>query len=293
LPLYAAAGRPERMHYWARRVLDELYSPDDLPGDEDNGEMSAWYVLMAIGLFPGCPGRPSYTLGSPLFPETRIALPGGKTLEIRAPAKSSADVYVAGVRWAGRAYSRLWIGHSDLAQGGRLEFAMADRPVRREIAPADLPESITPYGADAGVSPAIGLEIAINCGGSDFREYVGDCYYEGGTAVTVEPSGSCGPAGIGASAREGDFQYRIPVPMPAPGRFYTVRLRFASGGRQAVSINSKPAFGIVDTEGGVEVVREQSGVLPVANGTIEIGVRGVPGANRGGRLAAIVVVEQD
>jgi predicted alpha-1,2-mannosidase len=212
LPLYAAAGRPERMHYWARRVLDELYSPDDLPGDEDNGEMASWYVLMALGLFPGCPGRPSYTLGSPQFRDAWIALPGGKTLHIHAPARSPKDVYVAGVKRDGHAWSKLWIAHADLVRGGRLDFAMAERPATRAIASADLPDSLTPYGDDALRAVKYGLEIAINCGGSDAAEYVGDCYYEGGAAATFEGAGPRGS--VDTSVRQGDFVYRIPVPMP-------------------------------------------------------------------------------
>jgi hypothetical protein len=65
LYLFACAGRPDLTQYWVRRVLTELYSPDRFAGDEDNGDMSAWYLFSALGLYPLCPGHPSYILGSP------------------------------------------------------------------------------------------------------------------------------------------------------------------------------------------------------------------------------------
>jgi predicted alpha-1,2-mannosidase len=72
LYLFAHAGRPDLTRKWVDRVQRELYSPHSLPGDEDNGEMAAWHVLSALGLFPTCPGRPAWTLGTPLF--NRITL---------------------------------------------------------------------------------------------------------------------------------------------------------------------------------------------------------------------------
>ena len=63
--LYALLGQPEKTSHWVRRVCDELYTPDTLPGDEDNGEMSAWYIWANLGLFPHCPGRPGLVAFDP------------------------------------------------------------------------------------------------------------------------------------------------------------------------------------------------------------------------------------
>jgi predicted alpha-1,2-mannosidase len=286
LPLYAAAGSPAKMHYWSRRVLDELYSPDNLPADEDNGEMASWYVLMALGIFPGCPGRPAYVLGSPLFPEARITPPGGKTLHLRAPATSSKNVYVSKVLRNGREHPRLWIEHSDLRQGGSLEFSMADRPVKRALRGSDLPESQSPYGANAARETNFATKVAINCGGADAGEFIGDCYFEGGTAVPLP-----GNEELTMSARQGSFTYQIPLPMTPKGQAYTLRLYFPAGGRQSVSINGKTLFADINQEstGVKETVKEVSSVLPGRNGRIEIAVKSAPGSAAGGRLRAVVI----
>lgn len=84
---YALAGRPDKTELLTRRVLDELYhpGPDGFCGDEDNGEMGAWYVWAALGLYPFCPGSPDYVLGSPLFPRIEVSSGDGRTLVIEAP----------------------------------------------------------------------------------------------------------------------------------------------------------------------------------------------------------------
>jgi predicted alpha-1,2-mannosidase len=150
LYLFAAAGRPDRTQYWVRRVLTELYSPDHFAGDEDNGEMSAWYVLSALGLYPLCVGHPSYVLGSPLFPAAYLALPDGRTLTVRAVVEGDRPLadcpYARSVTWNGQPWTRLWIGHAELMQGGELCFTMSDTPPEpRRCTAEELPFSLTPY----------------------------------------------------------------------------------------------------------------------------------------------------
>jgi putative alpha-1,2-mannosidase len=149
LYLFTAAGQPWKTHYWVRRVLDGLYSPDPdgLPGDEDNGEMSAWYVLSALGLFPLCPGHPSYVLGSPLFGKAMLYLVNGNTLEIEASGQSPAAVYVRETQLDGEPYTRTWITHERLLRGGRLSFAMSATPDQaRVLDENDLPYSLSAQG---------------------------------------------------------------------------------------------------------------------------------------------------
>ena len=132
LALFACAGRPDRMHYWVRRVMAELYSPDRFPGDEDNGEMAAWYLFQALGLYPLCPGRAAYILGVPLFPYARLTMAEGKQITIRAECEAgltpSQAPYVQSITWNGEPCTRIWIAHADLAQGGELVFELTVAP---------------------------------------------------------------------------------------------------------------------------------------------------------------------
>lgn len=146
LYLYSCAGRPWKTQYWVRRVLDELYSPDPdgLAGDEDNGEMTSWYVLSALGFYPVCPGHPSYVLGAPLFPRATVHLPDGKPLVITGEGSSPDNVYVRDLRWNGEPYNKNWVSHEQLAQGGELAFVMGDTPRSDQAFRAeDLPYSFS------------------------------------------------------------------------------------------------------------------------------------------------------
>lgn len=151
LYLFACAGRPDLTQYWVRRVLTELYSPHGFAGDEDNGEMSAWFVLSgALGLYPLCPGHPTYVFGSPLFEETKLQLPAGKTLSIRTETPAGLSVgecpYVAEVTWNGATWPKLWISHQELLEGGELRFQLSPTPPEaKEFSPEQLPFSLTPY----------------------------------------------------------------------------------------------------------------------------------------------------
>ncbi|BDI29097.1 alpha-1 2-mannosidase [Capsulimonas corticalis] len=288
LPLYAAVGAPDKMHYWSRRVMDELYSPDNFPADEDNGEMASWFVLMALGLFPGCPGRPAFTLGSPLFTDITLTPSGGKTLHLHAPANSPKNIYVTHITRNGRNYSKLWIAYSDLQQGGRLDFTMAPRPTPRALSVSDLPESQSPYDANAARETSVSVKVAINCSGDELGEFIADCYFDGGAAITL-PEADASPSG--RSARQGAFTYKIPLPMPSAGQGYTIQLTFPIGGRQSVAINGKTFFPDLnlETSGSKETVKDIRGILPNPNGNIEIAIRPTFGSTIGGRLRAIVI----
>ena len=84
LYLFTTAGRPDLAQHWVRRVLNELYSPENFCGDEDTGAMAAWYVLSSLGLYTLCPGRPEWTLGAPLFRSATVRLSKGRTLTVEA-----------------------------------------------------------------------------------------------------------------------------------------------------------------------------------------------------------------
>ena len=145
LYLFAAAGEPWKTQFWTRRVMNELYSPQGFAGDEDNGEMGAWYVLNALGVYPLCPGRPEYVLGSPLFQSARVRVPGRKDLVIEAPKNSAKNVYVQNVSVNGKTHEPLWIDYQTLTAGGQLRFEMGPQPKIKDYwkTPALLPHSMS------------------------------------------------------------------------------------------------------------------------------------------------------
>jgi predicted alpha-1,2-mannosidase len=287
LPLYAAAGAPAKMHYWSRRVLDELYSPDNFPGDEDNGEMASWYVLMALGLFPHCPGRPSFVFSSPLFRDAWVKLPGGKTLHLHAQGNSPQNVFANSVMRNGQEHSALVISYADIMRGGRLEFTMEDRPRHRELSASDLPESLSAYSADSITSSAFFTKVAINCGGDEIGEFIRDYYVEGGESITIAAD-DLAPS-YAASARQGSFTYRIPLPKTTDNRGYKVDLHFPAGGRQDVLINGQTAIADLNLENAGQPVLRGFVAQPKDDGQIVIEVKAARGAATGGRLSAIVV----
>jgi len=128
LYLFAAAGRPDRTQYWVRRVLDTLYTPDNLPGDEDTGAMAAWYVLSSLGFYPLCPGKPSYTLGAPLFDRAIINLPDGHQTTIEAINNGPRNLYCDRPRVNGKSHVESSIAHQAIAGGSKLVFSMTDTP---------------------------------------------------------------------------------------------------------------------------------------------------------------------
>ena len=128
--LYAWTSQPWKSQYWLREIMNRMYvnNIDGLHGNDDCGQMSAWYIFSAMGFYPVCPGTDQYVLGAPYIPYCKVSLPNGKTLEIKAPGVSDKNRYVKQVKLNGKAYNKLYITHSDLLAGGTLEFQMASSP---------------------------------------------------------------------------------------------------------------------------------------------------------------------
>jgi predicted alpha-1,2-mannosidase len=129
--VYLSAGEPWRAQEIVRQALTTLYSdrPDGLPGNDDLGTMSAWYLWCAMGLYPQNPAVRYLDVGAPLFSFVRIASPGGPTIEIRAPQTATANTYVQQVRVNGRASMASWIALPDRGTT-RLDVALG--PSRNE-----------------------------------------------------------------------------------------------------------------------------------------------------------------
>lgn len=144
--LYDYAGQPWKTQYWAREVMDRLYSatPDGYCGDEDNGQTSAWYVFSALGFYPVCPGSDEYVIGSPLFRKAEIKLENGRILTIDARDNSPENRYVRTVKLNGGEWTRNYLKYDDLTKGAHLTFTMTSEPVKtRGTAPEDMPYSFS------------------------------------------------------------------------------------------------------------------------------------------------------
>ena len=128
--LYDWAGAPWKAQYHVRDVMKRLYAatPDGYPGDEDNGQTSAWYVWSALGFYPVTPTVGEYAIGSPLFRRVTLNLPNGKTLAIEAQNNSADNVYIQSVRLNGRAHDKTFVTHDALRDGGTLTFVMGPKP---------------------------------------------------------------------------------------------------------------------------------------------------------------------
>ena len=129
LYLYTMLGQPWKTAEKVREVLTTLYhdQPDGLSGNEDVGQMSAWYILSSLGMYEVEPAGGRYWFGSPLFDRAEIAVPGG-TFTIVAENNSSENKYIRRVWLNGRPYTKPWIGHAEVMAGGELRFEMDDEP---------------------------------------------------------------------------------------------------------------------------------------------------------------------
>ncbi|MCL2042209.1 MAG: GH92 family glycosyl hydrolase [Bacteroidales bacterium] len=124
--LYAWTSQPWKTHYRVHEIMDKMYKnkPDGLCGNDDCGQMSAWYVFSAMGFYPVCPGSDQYVLGSPNALTTTIYLENGKTFTIKAPALNSKNIYVKSVTLNGKPYHETFLRHQDIMDGGELIFEM-------------------------------------------------------------------------------------------------------------------------------------------------------------------------
>jgi predicted alpha-1,2-mannosidase len=123
--MFTIGGRPDLTQKWVRKVLDELYSPENFAGDEDTGSMAAWYVLASLGLYTLCPGKPEWMLGSPMWQkaEVRRGLKGSAFM-VEAVGDPAAKPYRAGVAVDGKVHSGDVIAHGDLVKASALRFTV-------------------------------------------------------------------------------------------------------------------------------------------------------------------------
>jgi predicted alpha-1,2-mannosidase len=148
--MYDFAGQPWKTQEKVREVLRRLYLGSEIGqgycGDEDNGEMSAWYIFSALGFYPLQVGSPSYAVGSPLFTKATVHLENGRDLVVNAPRNSPENVYVGGLTVNGEEWTKTYLPHDLLAKGGVLDFEMTDKPTSWGTDPSSAPPSLTKRG---------------------------------------------------------------------------------------------------------------------------------------------------
>jgi predicted alpha-1,2-mannosidase len=148
--LYDFSGQPWKTQRRVRQLMDVWYGdgPLGIPGDDDGGATSSWYVLSAIGFYPVCPGVPAYEIGSPIFAKTVLRLGNGKLFAIVANHVSDRNKYIQSAQLNGKPLDRPWFLHSAIANGGSLILEMGDKPnTRWGSGQEDAPPSTSGDGA--------------------------------------------------------------------------------------------------------------------------------------------------
>lgn len=128
--LYNRLGEPWKTQYWSRFICEHAYHDkvEGLVGNEDAGQMSAWYVLSACGLYPICPGDTRYEITSPLFNEITIKVGDNKTFVIKAHNNSTSNTYIQSASLNGKEYSQCYLDYQDIMNGGVLVLKMGNAP---------------------------------------------------------------------------------------------------------------------------------------------------------------------
>ena len=153
--LYDFSGQPWKTQKRVRQLMDVWYGdgPLGIPGDDDGGATSSWYVLSAIGFYPVCPGVPVYEIGSPIFAKSTLRLGNGKLFTVVANHVSDRNKYIQSAQLNGKPLDRPWFPHSAIANGGSLVLEMGDTPntkwgsEQKDAPPAE-------FDKPSGLSPA-------------------------------------------------------------------------------------------------------------------------------------------
>ncbi|MEV7339250.1 GH92 family glycosyl hydrolase [Streptomyces sp. NPDC093544] len=159
--LYAYAGQPYKTQETVRAAMNQLWStePGGIPGNDDLGAMSSWYVFSALGMYPQVPSRAELTLASPLFPRVEIDRPGGADIKIRATGASADTPYVQSLKVNGRKSDRAWLPTSFVRNGGTLDYTLGATPNKQwasseAAAPPSFREGEQPYQIGVGPTTA-------------------------------------------------------------------------------------------------------------------------------------------
>ncbi len=144
--LYNYSGQPWKTQEIVSQIMNEEYGigPGGLSGNDDGGQMSAWYVFAAIGFYPVCPSLPEYVISGPHFDKIKIKLNENKVLTINSPGASSGKKYISQIKINDKLYDKNYFNHFDLIKGGEVDFKMSDKPDKDwGILKSERPSSLT------------------------------------------------------------------------------------------------------------------------------------------------------
>ncbi|MEU7059762.1 GH92 family glycosyl hydrolase [Streptomyces sp. NPDC046197] len=232
--LYDYAGAPHRAQETVRAAMKQLWSaqPGGIPGNDDLGAMSSWYVFSALGMYPQVPSRAELVLASPLFERIEISRPDGNDISIRAAGAAAGSPYVQSLKVDGRASDRPWLPASFVRDGGRLDYTLSDTPNRTwGSAEADAPPSFRqgeqPY--QIGVGPT----TATVAPGESTRVVVRALSLGGGTGPEVRFKIGT-PAGVTATPTRGTVtggtqEITLTASRDLAQGFYDVKVAVTSG----------------------------------------------------------------
>ncbi|WP_438871365.1 GH92 family glycosyl hydrolase [Paractinoplanes lichenicola] len=290
--MYDYAGQPAKAQKLAREALSRLYLGSEIgqgyPGDEDNGEMSAWQVFSALGFYPLQMGSPAYAVGSPLFKKATVNLENGKKIVINAPANSDSNVYVQDLKINGASYKSTSIPHEKLADGAVLDFKMGPNPsswgadspppsITQGSAPANPLRDLTGPGKGTATTPTLVDDASTTQGSGPFSYEFASAgeqatYYtltSGATAGTDPSSWTVrgsydGTTWTTIDTRSSEkFDWRLqtrPFKIASPGRYKHYSIEF-EGTLAEVELLGKPAPACTTT-----ISDEVSGALTVSSG---------------------------
>ncbi len=143
--LYNYSGQPWKTQAWISEIMSKEYGigPGGLSGNDDAGQMSAWYVFAAMGFYPVCPSMPEYVISGPYFDKITLQLENGKKFVIEAEGLSKANHYIQSLKMNGKEVSKNFLNHFDIVNGGTLNFKMGDTPNKKWASNPDIrPNSI-------------------------------------------------------------------------------------------------------------------------------------------------------
>ncbi|MFZ4619961.1 MAG: GH92 family glycosyl hydrolase [Bacteroidota bacterium] len=168
--LFTYAGAPAKTQERTRQILNEMYSnrPDGLSGNEDCGQMSAWFVMSAMGLYQVTPGNPEYTMTAPLFDSVKIRLSNKKEFVITSKRHSPDDRYILSAQKNGSPLKELFISHNDIVNGAAIHLELGAAPsttfdqVKNGLAPLNIPFTAVPYFSSVGTSFRDSAVITLN-----------------------------------------------------------------------------------------------------------------------------------
>jgi predicted alpha-1,2-mannosidase len=241
--MYLYAGQPWKTQDHVRTILERLYVGSEIgqgyPGDEDNGETSAWYLFASLGLYPLRMGAPEYVIGSPLFRTATVKLQDGKVLTVNAPGNSRENRYVQSLKINGKPWTKTWVPHEVIAAGATLDFEMGPQPSRWGTGPDDAPRSLTAKGArPAGLHDLLGAGAKATLAKGGAAEGLID--NDAGTALAVGDVGTVTFTGLGDGKA---VMYTLTSgESPIRGAEWTLEARTAGGSWKTVDQRKDEAF---------------------------------------------------